>query len=80
MVELPVTTQKIRGAHWWGLYINYYVANNVVLVPVYNDPNDTTALAIIQTLFPRREIVAIDVRELYKDGGMINCVTQQQPR
>ncbi|MEG0309220.1 MAG: agmatine deiminase family protein [Clostridium sp.] len=34
---------------------------------------------IIQDLYPNREVVGIDIRELYKDGGMIHCVTQQQP-
>lgn len=79
LVELPVTTKKMPGAKWWGLYINYYVGNKVVIVPKYNDPNDEKALAIIHELYPNRSIIGIDVRELYKDGGMLNCVTQQQP-
>ena len=54
-------------------------ANSKVLVPNYNDPNDTVANAIIQTLYPNRTIVGIDVRNLYENGGMIHCVTQQQP-
>lgn len=79
LVELPVTTIKMPGADWWGLYINYYVANKVVIVPTYNDPNDAEALRIIGELYPNRSIIGIDVCELYKDGGMLNCVTQQQP-
>jgi agmatine deiminase len=79
LVELPVTTKKMPGAEWWGLYINYYVGNEVVIVPIYSDPNDAEALRIIGELYPNRSIVGIDVRELYKDGGMLNCVTQQQP-
>ncbi|AJK87063.1 MULTISPECIES: agmatine deiminase family protein [Lysinibacillus] len=62
-----------------GSYVNYYIGNTVVLVPNYNDPNDKIANDKIQKLYPNRKVIGIDVRELYKDGGMIHCVTQQQP-
>jgi len=52
---------------------------SIVLVPNYHDPNDKIANAAIQKLYPDRKVIGIDVRELYKDGGMIHCVTQQQP-
>lgn len=63
-----------------GSYVNYYIANNKVLVPNYNDPNDAVVNGIIQTLYPTRTVVAIDVRNLYENGGMVHCVTQQQPQ
>lgn len=63
-----------------GSYVNYYIANNKVLVPNYNDPNDGVANGIIQTLYPTKKVVGIDVRNLYENGGMIHCVTQQQPQ
>ncbi|OQY20860.1 MAG: hypothetical protein B6I35_09785 [Anaerolineaceae bacterium 4572_32.2] len=62
-----------------GLYANYYVANNVVLVPVYGDANDARAKAIIAEHFPGREIVGILAHMVAELGGMIHCVTQQQP-
>ncbi len=62
-----------------GLYANYYVANNVVLVPVYGDANDARAKAIIAEHFPGRQIVGILAHMLAELGGMIHCVTQQQP-
>lgn len=62
-----------------GSYANYYVANNRVLVPNYNDPNDVVANNIIAGLYPGRTVVGIDVRNLYENGGMVHCVTQQQP-
>ncbi len=73
--------KKTNGASlgYKGSYANYYVANNRVLVPNYNDPNDAVANAIIATLYPGRTVVGIDVRNLYGNGGMIHCVTQQQP-
>lgn len=62
-----------------GSYVNFYIGNKVVLVPNYNDPNDEIANDIIQKLYPERKVVGIDVRSLYQHGGMIHCVTQQQP-
>ncbi len=62
-----------------GSYLNYYIGNKVVLVPNYNDPNDAVANQIIQNMYPDREVIGIDSRDLYVNGGMVHCVTQQQP-
>ena len=62
-----------------GLYANYYVANNVVLVPVYGDANDAKAQAIIAEHFPGRKVTSFLAHVLAELGGMIHCVTQQQP-
>ncbi|MGY0036233.1 agmatine deiminase family protein [Pedobacter sp. NJ-S-72] len=45
-----------------------------------NDPNDEVANKIIQGLYPDRTVVRIDIRNLYANGGMIHCITQQQPK
>eukprot|EP00549_Striatella_unipunctata_P025946 CAMPEP_0118703136 /NCGR_PEP_ID=MMETSP0800-20121206/18349_1 /TAXON_ID=210618 ORGANISM="Striatella unipunctata, Strain CCMP2910" /NCGR_SAMPLE_ID=MMETSP0800 /ASSEMBLY_ACC=CAM_ASM_000638 /LENGTH=192 /DNA_ID=CAMNT_0006604555 /DNA_START=48 /DNA_END=626 /DNA_ORIENTATION=- len=79
IVELPLTTKKIRGMGDYGIYTNYYVANNVVLIPSYNDPNDARAVNILRDLYPTKSMVPIPCSEIAKDGGMIHCVTQQQP-
>lgn len=84
-VSLPLTRNNVVTAYgkdlgYQGSYINYYITNDKVLVPVYNDPNDALAINIIQSLYPNRKAVGIDVRNLYEHGGMIHCVTQQQPR
>jgi len=83
-VYIPLTQNNVitaygRDLEYKGSYANYYIANTVVLVPNYNDPNDETANDIIQTLYPNRTVVGIDVRNLYENGGMVHCVTQQQP-
>jgi len=62
-----------------GSYCNYLVANGVVLVPVYGDPNDDRAKEIIGQQFPDRDIIGIDCKTIFQYGGMIHCVTQQQP-
>lgn len=84
IITLPLTANdvvKTNGTNlgYKGSYANYYVANNRVLVPNYADPNDAVANAIITGLYPGRTVVGIDVRNLYGNGGMVHCVTQQQP-
>jgi agmatine deiminase len=60
-------------------YANFYIANAVVLVPIFGDPNDGTALQVLQELFPHRRVVGINARELVWGLGAFHCVTQQQP-
>ena len=79
LTEKTVLTSKGKDLGYKGSYVNYYIANTKVLVPNYNDKNDEKANAIIQSLYPNRTVVGIDVRNLYENGGMIHCVTQQQP-
>jgi agmatine deiminase len=62
-----------------GTYANFYIANNVVLVPVYGDVNDARAKDIIAEHFPKREIIGIPAWATSELGGMMHCVTQQQP-
>lgn len=83
-VYLPLTQNNVTTTtgtllDYKGSYVNYYIANNKVLVPNYNDANDVIANQIIQNLYPTRIVVGVDVRNLYANGGMIHCVTQQQP-
>lgn len=85
IVEVPLTQNNVITTYgnnlgYKGSYANFYVANGKVLVPNYNDPNDAIANSIIQALYPTRTVVGIDVRNLYENGGMIHCVTQQQPQ
>lgn len=79
LVELPLTAENVRGLDYKGSYLNYYVGNDVVLLPVYGDESDVHAAEIIGGLYKGRKIVPIDVTALYKYGGMLHCVTQQQP-
>jgi len=79
LTQNNVVTTSSFNLGYKGSYVNYYVANGVVLVPNYNDPNDAVANSIIQGLYPGRTVIGIDVRNLYENGGMVHCVTQQQP-
>ncbi len=80
LTQNNVTTTNGTNLGYKGSYVNYYIANKKILVPNYNDPNDAVANQLIQNLYPTRTVVGIDVRNLYANGGMIHCVTQQQPQ
>jgi agmatine deiminase len=84
-LKLPLTQNNVVTTYgtdlgYKGSYCNYYIANTKVLVPTYNDPMDTQALQLLQGLYPNRTVIGIDFRNAYANGGMVHCVTQQQPR
>ncbi len=79
LTKSNVVTKEGKDLGYRGSYVNYYIANDAVLVPNYDDPNDVTANATLQQLYPTRKIIGINVQNLFENGGMIHCVTQQQP-
>jgi agmatine deiminase len=80
IVELPMPGPVMfEGRRLPASYANFYIANGLVLVPVFNDPNDRVALEILADLFPDREIVGIYSGDLIWGFGAMHCMTQQQP-
>jgi agmatine deiminase len=79
IIHLPITEKEILNTGYQGIYVNYYVANEVVIMPTYNDPMDQEAIRILSEVYPTRRIVGINMEKLYEDGGAAHCVTQQQP-
>jgi agmatine deiminase len=60
-------------------YANFYIANGLVLVPTFNDPNDRAALSVLAKAFPDRAVTGINSTELIWGLGALHCMTQQQP-
>ncbi len=60
-------------------YANFYIANGVVLVPTFNDPNDRIALDTLAQLMPSHEVVGIHAVDLVWGLGTLHCLTQQEP-
>jgi len=78
--ELPMPRPAIfRGQRLPASYANFYIANRLVLVPTFNDPNDRRALEILAGLFSNREVVGIHCGDLVWGLGTLHCMTQQQP-
>ncbi len=60
-------------------YINFYIANKRIVMPLYDQRWDGAARAALKRLFPTREIVGVETREVLLGGGNIHCITQQVP-
>jgi agmatine deiminase len=61
-------------------YANFYIANEVVLVPIFDDARDVEALGVLQELFPNRKVHGLRCNDVVAGLGAIHCVTQQQPQ
>ena len=60
-------------------YANFYIANETVLVPTFNDSNDRAALHTLAGLFPNRQVIGIHCLDLVLGLGTLHCMTMQQP-
>lgn len=80
IVKLPTTAKMEREDLVLPTsYANFYIADEVVLVPTFADANDAAAVATIQAAFPDRRVSPIDCHELIWGLGAFHCLTQQQP-
>jgi len=80
IVELPMPgIIEYRGQCLPASYANFYIANEIVLVPTYRHPNDAKALAILQEAFPDRRVLGVDSTELIWGLGSFHCISQQEP-
>jgi agmatine deiminase len=80
IIDLPMPAPVyFEGRRLPASYANFYIANGTVLVPVFNDVNDRTALDLFADIFPDREIIPIYCGDLIWGFGAIHCMTQQQP-
>ena len=85
--HMPVRSRKLPmpqplwfdGVRLPASYANFYIANEMVLVPTFNDPNDRVALGVLAECFPTRQVVGINCVELVWGLGTLHCMTQQQP-
>lgn len=80
VIELPLPEPILfQGQRLPASYANFYIANKLILVPTFNDPNDRRALNTLAELFPGHEIIGIHCGDLIWGLGAIHCMTQQQP-
>jgi agmatine deiminase len=80
IIELPMPPPIVfQGQRLPASYANFYVANNLVLVPTFNRSTDRRALNILAEAFPGREVVGIYSGDLIWGLGALHCMTQQQP-
>lgn len=80
VVKLPMPRPVyFDGQRLPASYANFYIANRMVLVPTFCDPQDRVALNILADLFPTHDVVGVPCRDLVWGLGTIHCMTMQQP-
>jgi agmatine deiminase len=80
IVTLPMPAPvNFDGQRLPASYANFYIANGLVLVPTFNDPNDRVALNTLAKLFPSREVIGIYCGDLVLGLGTLHCMTMQEP-
>jgi len=80
-VKDTVVQPRHVGERLAGSYVNFYIANEAVIVPQLGDPvYDTKAIATLTELFPDRKVVGVYSRQILLGGGNIHCITQEVPK
>jgi agmatine deiminase len=76
----PDSRPRRAGDRLPGSYVNFYLANRAVVMPLFDKRWDAAAARTLRRLFPTRRVVGVATREVLLGGGNIHCITQQVPR
>lgn len=75
----PGEDERSAGERLAASYVNFYIANDAIVLPQFGDVNDEKAVRVLTEAFPDRRIVPIYARDIIVGGGNIHCITQQIP-
>ncbi len=78
-VEQPRAARNDDGTRLGLSYVNFYIANGGVVMPVFEDPADAAAFEVVSACFPDRQVSRVSATDIVYGGGGIHCITQQQP-
>lgn len=78
--RLSGSRPRRAGDRMAGSYVNFYIGNSVIAMPLLDPAFDDMARYQLQALFPDKRVVGVPAREILLGGGNIHCITQQQPR
>ena len=73
------TRPRMAGERLAASYVNFYIANGAIVMPLLDPRNDKAAAVRLKRLFPGRRVVGVPAREILLGGGNIHCITQQVP-
>ena len=82
VVEVPLPERDLLrddGRRLCRSYINFYIANGGIVMPTFEDPQDRVAAEVIASQFPDRKLVTVPGLDIALGGGVVHCITQQQP-
>jgi agmatine deiminase len=74
------TVPRDEGDRLPGTYINFYFANDAVIVPTFDDEFDNAAIDTLQKLLPNKKVIPFFSRDILLGGGNIHCMVQQLPK
>jgi agmatine deiminase len=67
------------GERLAGSYVNFYIANSTIVMPLLDARRDRHAMKSLTRIFPERRVIGVQAREVLLGGGNIHCITQQVP-
>jgi agmatine deiminase len=73
------TKPRQAGERLAASYVNFYIANRHVVMPLLDAKRDAAAAAVLKRCFPTRTVMGVPAREILLGGGNIHCITQQVP-
>jgi agmatine deiminase len=79
-IPMPVINSNKGMSHLPASYANFYIANEIVLVPTFGCREDDQALEILRECFRSRRLIPVNSRSLIEGLGGIHCLTQQIPK
>jgi agmatine deiminase len=79
IVEAPRSAVPRGQEGYCRSYVNFYIANGAVIAPAYGIDEDASAALTLRRAYPGREVVLVALNDLFRGGGGIHCITQQQP-
>jgi agmatine deiminase len=81
IVDIPIPKRReIAGNRIAPCYTNFFIANGGIVAPAFGEANDRAAIAVLQNLFPKHEVVGVRCEYIGVGGGEIHCITQQIPK
>ncbi len=78
IVDKEHVKARLENTRLAGSYVNFYITNGAIILPIFNLATDQQAIDIISTAFPHHKIETIYAYEILLGGGNIHCITQQQ--
>ena len=79
IAEAPRSAVPVGARGYCRSYVNFYIANGAVIAPAYGIAEDAAVLDTLRRAYPTRTIVPVALRDLFRGGGGIHCITQQEP-
>jgi agmatine deiminase len=80
VLERESSQKRRAGGRLAASYVNFYIANKGIVMPLLDKKTDRAAAAKLRRAFPGRQVVGVQAREILLGGGNIHCITQQVPR